>query len=178
MDNRSSFNPYVLLGVDHSATDQEIQKAMQRCLAGDPDSAVRVEHAYRILKNPKLRKQLDEKLERMIWDIPDDPIPMAAAPEPKKPRRSFFGFSLPKLTILGALLAALTFTTYDYTLREQGIICPDCHHASVYSSEVESSQVLRCTRESCAFTYVHDELLEEEDERKDSSPGRSGETGV
>jgi len=96
MNNRSSFNPYVVLGVDHRATAQEIQQAMQHRLAEDPESLVRIEHAYRILKNPKLRKQLDEKLERMIWHIFDEPVPVAAASEPKKPRRSFFGFTLPK----------------------------------------------------------------------------------
>ena len=96
MDNRSSFNPYAVLGVDPHATDQEIRQAMQHRQAEDPDSAVRIEHAYRILKNPQLRKQLDEKLERMIWDVPDDPVPVAAAPKPEKPRRSFFGLTLHK----------------------------------------------------------------------------------
>ena len=167
MDNRSSFNPYVVLGVDQRATDQEIQQAMQHRHAEDPDSFVRIEHAYRILKNPQLRKQLDERLERMIWDIPDEPVPVAAAPGPEKPRRSFFGFTLPKLTILGGLLAALAFTTYFYALREQGIICPDCHYASVYSSAASQGQeVLKCTRDLCAFTYVYDTSLDEADERE------------
>ena len=94
MDNRSSFNPYVVLGVEHTAADEEIQQAMQRRLDEDPAASLRIEHAYRILKNPQLRRQLDEKLERMIWDIPDEPVPVVSDPEPKKPRRSFFGFTL------------------------------------------------------------------------------------
>ncbi len=167
MDNRSSFNPYVVLAVDQRATDQEIRQAVQHRHAEDPDSFVRIEHAHRILKDPKLRKQLDEKLERMIWDIPEEPVPVVAASKTKKPRRSFFGFTLPKLTILGGLLAALAFTTYLYSVREQAIICPDCHHASVYSGEPSQGQeLLRCTRDGCAFTYVYDASLDEEDERE------------
>ncbi len=167
MDNRSSFNPYVVLGVDHRATDQEIQQAVQRRHAEDPGSFVRIEHAHRILKNPQLRKQLDEKLERMIWDIPEEPLPAAAAPAAKKPRRSFFGFTLPKLTILGGLLAALAFTTYFYSVRKQAIICPECHHASVYSRDSSQGQeMLKCTHDVCAFTYIHDASLDEEDGRE------------
>jgi len=167
MDNQSSFNPYVVLGVDHRATDQEIQQAMQLRLDEDPESSVRIAHAYRMLKNPQLRKQLDEKLKRMIWEMPEEAVPMAAAPAPNKPRRTLFGFTLPKLTLLGGLLAALAFTTYLYSVREQAIICPDCHHASVYSGEPSQGQeLLRCTRDGCAFTYVYDASLDEEDERE------------
>lgn len=167
MDNQSSFNPYVVLGVDHRATDREVQQAMRLRLDEDPESSVRIAHAYRILKNPQLRKQLDEKLKRMIWEMPEEPAPMASAPAPNKPRRTLFGFTLPKLTLLGGLLAALAFTTYFYVLSEQGIICPDCHHASVYSSgSSRNLEVLQCTRDQCAFTYVHDGSLDEENERE------------
>ncbi len=167
MDNRSSFNPYVVLCVDQRATDREIQQAVQHRHAEDPDAFVRIEHAHRMLKDPQLRKQLDERLERMLWDIPEEPVPVAAASEPKKPRRSFFGFTLPKLTLLGGLLAALAFTTYFYALRTQGILCPDCHHASVYSSDSSQGQeMLKCTHDVCAFTYIHDASLDEEDGRE------------
>jgi hypothetical protein len=96
MKDRSSFNPYVVLGVDQKASDEEIQQALRRRLADDPDGSVRIQHAYRILKKPELRKQLDEKLDARIWDFLEDGPPAEKPPEPKKRRRSFFGFSLPK----------------------------------------------------------------------------------
>ncbi len=78
-----SFNPYEVLGVDRNASDQAIPEAFSRRLAADPASSVRIQHAYRILKNPALRKRLNQKLDALIWDTPDP------HPEPKPARRKF-----------------------------------------------------------------------------------------
>ena len=159
-----SFNPYQVLGVEQSASAGEIQKIFLKRLTEDPGSSMRYQHAYRILKNADLRKQLNTDLEEQIWDaFEPGPTTVTEAPK-KKARRSFFSFSRSKLLVLGVLLTGLAVTGYFSFAHDGGIMCPDCHHTSIYAAAPDAT-TLRCTREVCAFTYVYDETQEEE-ERK------------
>lgn len=76
------FNPYIILGIANTATNQDIQRSYENLMQRldpkvNPNPAAsqqseQVEAAYRMLKDSTQRRKVDEKLAKVSMDSPDD----------------------------------------------------------------------------------------------------------
>ena len=134
------FDPYEVLQVSRTASEKQVVASYYRARWAarrasrqtSPAKVQEVEKAFKILKDPALRKRADGALPESGWSR----------------RRNW---------VLACLLVFLAVVAFSSVMRSRRGICPKCFAQTLVRERgSEGRSTLTCSRGSCDFRREHD----------------------